>query len=420
MLFPYFMTRMILTLLIITGRMEIEIMRIAFVLASILLLTGCGNASIHNQIDKQPSQPAMATTQPETAQTLVPAAEPPIVPKLEEPEKTLAEKLLETMTLEERVGQLFMYAFRGEGMTEFNNVMAKTLDEYKPSGVILFSENVNSKAQVSKLIDDLKNHSKVPIFVSVDEEGGRVTRVGKLYDEQIPAADKTASPEVALERGKELGRRLKELGFNMNFAPVADINTNPANTVIGSRAFSSNPETAAEYVTAAVSGMKSEGIIPAIKHFPGHGDTKEDSHHGIAVYQGDIDRLMGEELVPFIAGIDVGVDVVMVGHINAPIITEDALPATFSKKLITDILRGQLGFDGVVITDAMDMGAITKYYPPGEAAVAAIEAGIDIILMPADVHAAYTAVLEAARSGRLPEDRINASVLRILELKNKL
>ena len=381
----------------------------------ILVLSGCRSSVIHNQTNMEPRPAVMSTIQQETARVQQPG--PTLAPSIEEYKKTIAEELLESMTLEEKVGQLFMCAFRGNGMSEFNSVMMKTLDNYKPSGIVLFSENVVSKTQVSELIADLKNYSKVPMFIAVDEEGGRVSRLGRLYDEKIPAPGSVVSAQDALWRGLELGRRLNELGFNMNFAPVADIHTNPENTVIGDRAFSDNPETAAEYVSASVTGMISEGIIPVVKHFPGHGDTKEDSHYGIAVYEGDFKRLIGVEAIPFVAGIDAGAPVVMIGHINTPLITDDRLPATFSKYLITEILRGQLGFSGVIITDAMDMGAITKYYRPGEAAVAAIEAGVDIILMPADLDEAYNAVLEAVKSGRLTEERINESVMRILELK---
>ena len=321
------------------------------------------------------------------------------------------------MTIEEKIGQLFMCAFRGERMTELNSTMIETLDEYKPSGVILFSENVESKTQVLKLIKDLKAYGAITVLVAVDEEGGRVSRVGKLFDSQVPAAGKTASVEEALERGRELGRRLKELGFDMNFAPVADINTNSANSVIGDRAFSSDPETAAAYVAASVVGMRSEGILPVAKHFPGHGNTSEDSHYGSAVFEGDMPRFMEVEIIPFIAAINAGVAAVMVGHINTPYITDDGLPATLSRFLITDTLRGQLGFDRVVITDAMDMGAITQFYDSGEAAVAAIEAGADIILMPASLEVAYNAVLGAVRNGRLTEERIDESVLRVLNMK---
>jgi beta-N-acetylhexosaminidase len=379
-----------------------------------ILLTGCGRI---NPSEQQPAQePAQTTMSDASAVLPTPSPSPPPPPEPEQAPPSKAEVFLGAMTPEEKIGQLFMVAFRGEGMTAFNSAMADVIDSYKPGGVILFSENVQSKEQVSKLIEELQRHSKTPLFIAVDEEGGRVSRLGGLFGEHIPAAGKTASVDEALERGKKLGQRLKELGFNMNFAPVADINTNPQNTVIGDRAFSGCPETAAAYVSACVKGMKSEGIIPVVKHFPGHGDTYEDSHHGTAVFRHDLMRLTDAEILPFIAGTDAGA-AVMTGHITAPFITGDDLPATLSKEIIDGILRGKLDFNGIVITDAMDMRAITKYYPPEAAAISALEAGADIILMPADLNAAYDAVLDALNSGRLSEERINASVLRVLEKK---
>ncbi|MDR2939505.1 MAG: glycoside hydrolase family 3 protein [Clostridiales bacterium] len=334
-------------------------------------------------------------------------------------EKTYAESMLESMSIEEKIGQLFIYALQNEGY-EFTDGMARGLTRYKPAGVILFSEKVGTSGQVIKLIEELKRHSKIPLFVSTDEEGGRVSRVGKLFEMPIGPAGETKSAEEAFGRGAEIGRRLLSLGFNMDLAPVADINSNPQNTVIGDRAFSASADKAAEYVSAFINGMHSEGVLSVIKHFPGHGDTVEDSHQGAAVFKYGKDRLFSSELKPFIKGIEAGADAVMVGHISAPNITGDSLPATFSPVMVTQILRGELGYDGLVITDAMNMGAVTNYYGPGEAAILALEAGVDIILMPADMEIAYEAVMGAYKQGRLSEGRINESVLRALKVKEKL
>jgi beta-glucosidase-like glycosyl hydrolase/poly-gamma-glutamate capsule biosynthesis protein CapA/YwtB (metallophosphatase superfamily) len=330
--------------------------------------------------------------------------------------KTEAEELLETLSIEEKIGQLFFCAFRNEG-TEFTKNMRDFLERYKPAGVVLFSGEIGTKQQTINLIAKLKEHSEIPLIVATDEEGGRVSRIGKLFNGYIGPAGGTKTATEAAVRGFELGKRLGELGFNMNLAPVADINSNAQNKVIGDRAFSANPDTAAEYVAAFIEGIKSEGVLSVIKHFPGHGDTAEDSHNGMAVYKHDITRLFDTELKPFISGIVSGADAVMVGHISAPEITGNDIPATFSGEIVNGILRGDLEYNGLVMTDAMDMGAITNYYSPGEAAVAAIEAGIDIIVMPEKFDEAYNGVMNAYLEGRLSEERINESVMRVLNLK---
>ena len=202
----------------------------------------------------------------------------------------------------------------------------------------------------------------------------------------------------------------------MDFAPIADIHTNPENTVIGDRAYGTDAQTVADMASAFAKGLESEGVSATAKHFPGHGDTVTDSHDGMAVSEHDLQRLEEVEFVPFHRLADEGIDLMMVGHITMPNVTDDGLPASLSKEAI-DLLRDELDYDGIVITDAMNMGAIVDYYPDGEAAVKAVEAGVDIVLMPADLDDAYNSLCEAVQTGEISENRLDESVERILSLK---
>ena len=215
--------------------------------------------------------------------------------------------------------------------------------------------------------------------------------------------------------GQTIGGYLKDYGFNMDFAPVADVNTNPGNRVIGTRAFSSDPETAALCVRAMADGLRQSGIIPVFKHFPGHGDTAEDSHQKIAVSYKTRQELLDCEWIPFLEAEDR--EAIMVGHIALPEITGDLTPATLSAAVVADCLRGSLSYQGLVITDSLAMGAVTQSYTPGEAAVAAIEAGCDILLMPPDLGEAFQAVMAAVEDGTIPESVLDRHVLRILNTK---
>ena len=225
--------------------------------------------------------------------------------------------------------------------------------------------------------------------------------------------------ENARRAGLTIGGYLKKLGFQLDFAPVADVNTNPDNPVIGERAFSGEPETAAEMVSAAIKGFHEAGIACCIKHYPGHGDTSADTHDGYASTDKSWQELLSCELIPFISGIDAGADLVMAAHISAPSVTGDERPASLSYELINVKLRGELGFEGVVATDSLAMGAVTLEYSPAEAALAALNAGADLLLMPESYREAYEGVLAALESGELPVSRIDESALRILRLKEE-
>lgn len=331
------------------------------------------------------------------------------------------------MTIEEKIGQMFILEYRqdssGNNVLEISDEIINDFNALNPGGIILFAENIDTEEQTKKLISDFQNESEIPLFVSVDEEGGRVTRLsksGKLnYENPLSQGKIGASGDEAeaYKTADYIAKALKNLGFNLNFAPVADVNSNPENTVIGDRAYGSDPELCAKMVKSAVEAYSDNNIASAVKHFPGHGDTYADSHYGEAVIYHDMERLNEIEFVPFKAAIDARVPFVMVGHIKCPNISDDNLPASLSKEIITDILIEDLGFEGIVITDALNMGAVSMEYTSCEAAVLAVKAGVDVLLMPKDRNEAFSAVLNAAETGEISEDRINTSVYKILSQK---
>ena len=333
------------------------------------------------------------------------------------------EYIIDNMSLEEKIGQMFFCAFRrdnnGAGITQINQDIINILDNYYIGGVILFSENIASAQQVINYINDLQAASALPLFISIDEEGGRVSRTGSLDLPRISAALETVSTHSAYANAQTIANYLVPLGFNINFAPVADVFTNPENSVIGDRAYSREPEQAAELVKYAVTGMLDNFMIPTLKHFPGHGDTSTDSHFGAAATDKTLTDLLSCELIPFKSGIVAGAPFIMTGHISTPNITGDNEPALFSSYLLQDILRGELGFEGVIITDALDMGAVTRYYSAEQTAVKSVLAGVDMLLMPSDFEQAYNGLVQAVRSGDIKESRIDESVRRILSVKYK-
>lgn len=345
------------------------------------------------------------------------------------------ESLLRTLTLEEKLGQMLLPAFRtqdGRGVTSVTAEVAQAVRQYNVGGVILFSENLVSKDQTVKLIADLQSASPtLPLFVGVDQEGGRVSRFS--YGIIMPgnmALAATGKTENAFLAAKAIGEELAELGFNLNFAPVLDVNSNPDNPVIGVRSFGEDPETAAKMGRAYIRGLHAAGIAAVIKHFPGHGDTVVDSHLGLPSLPYTLEQLEARELKPFRYALNQPVDMIMTAHIALPKLeyktavskkdgTPIHLPATLSQTVLTDVLRKRLGYDGVIITDALNMKAIADHFGTGEAAVSAIDAGADILLMP-ELEQSFNALLAAVNSGKIPEQRIDQSVRRILAVKDRL
>lgn len=368
---------------------------------------------------QQPTEAPMEelTNAPTEAPTQAPT-EPPL-----SPEETAAQRVLDHMTLEEKVYQMFMVtpeSLTGKSpVTVAGEVTREALARYPVGGVIYFGQNLVEKTQVYDMIENTQSYTTVPLLIGVDEEGGRVSRLSGIgvTTRFAPMADYGGDAAAVYDVGRTLGTELAAAGFNLDFAPVADVITNPNNTEIGDRSFSTDPNVAAEMVETMVNGLHDGGTGACLKHFPGHGSTEADSHLGSSVTQRTVEELRQTEFLPFRAGIDAGADMVMISHMSAPNITGDNTPCDLSKTVVTDLLRGELGFTGVVITDSHEMGAITQYYTSGEAAVLAVQAGCDIVLMPNDLEAAAQALLDAVASGELSEARIDESVLRILRMK---
>ena len=344
--------------------------------------------------------------------------------------KTVKERLAE-MTLEEKVYQMFIVT--PEALTGYDVVNASTeitkgwLEKYPVGGLVYFADNIMTREQTE---DMLKNTTAsamelqgMPMFLCVDEEGGRVVRVAgndKMGVTNVGPMKDIKDKDEANKAGTTVGTYLKELGFTVNMAPVADVLTNDKNTVIGDRSFGSDAAIVDEYADSYSDGLHSQGILSVYKHFPGHGATEGDTHEGYAYTNKTYEELKETELVPFANAQNNKIDMVMVAHIAVPNITGDNTPCTLSYKMVTEVLRNDLGYDGLIITDAMNMGAITKNYSSKDATVKAIQAGVDIILMPQDFSEAVAGVLEAVENGEITEERINESVLRIIEKKYKM
>ncbi len=344
----------------------------------------------------------------------------------EDTAEELAREMLSSMTLSEQVYQLFIVRpeqLTGVGVaTQASEVTGQALEDYPVGGIVYFADNILTREQCSTMIANSQSYSKIGLFIAVDEEGGTVARVGNnstMGTTSFPnmkTIGNTGDTDNAYNVGYTIGSELKELGFNLDFAPVADVDSNPDNPVIGDRAFSSDAAVASEMVSAAVQGFHDGGILCTLKHFPGHGDTATDSHEGYTELDKTLEELEEVEFVPFEGGISAGADFVMIGHISVPQVTGDDLPATLSETMI-GILRNDLGFDGLIITDSMQMEAITDRYTSAEAAVMAIQAGVDMILMPENLQEAAQGVIEAVESGQISRERIEESALRILETK---
>lgn len=334
----------------------------------------------------------------------------------------LVDKTIEGMSLQEKVCQMMFVT--PEGLTGTDDVMVagdvtkQALQAYPVGGIIYFANNFDNVDQTRNMISNTQSYSKIGLFIATDEEGGRVNRlmdtlgttyIGPMYDY------KDDGPDAAFENAKTIASDMSALGFNLDFAPVADVWTNPDNTVIGDRAYSDDYGQAAELVGSAVRGFSEGGVICTLKHFPGHGDTAEDSHYSNAYVNRKKTQIMSDEMQTFRAGIDAGAEMVMVGHLIVPDI--DELPATLSYKIATEMLRGDMGFTGVAITDSMEMESIADNYGVGDSVVMAVKAGMDMLLQPADLAVSVDAVVNAVESGDITETRIDESVRRILTLK---
>ena len=371
----------------------------------------------------------------------------------EEDDPRIAE-ILSQMTTRQKAAQMIISAFRtfddGEGeinVTVLNPQLQNFISKNQFGGVILFGQNLESPEQTVQLVTDIQNANAeggafTQLFIAADQEGGQVTRLaGSTRMPGNMALAATGDTLLARQCGQVLGKELSACGINLDFAPDSDVNDNPENPIIGVRSFSDDPETVAELATAVIEGLHDEGVMSAVKHFPGHGNTQTDSHTGFPTVDKSLEDIRSCELVPFKAAAKT-TDFVMTAHIRFPQVTEGKdetytslstgeevlLPATLSKTMITDILRGELGYEGVVITDSLEMAAVSKNFDPKDSARLAINAGVDMLLMPviiagpAGIQATedyIDDIAEMAENGEIPMERLDEAVTRILRLKGR-
>lgn len=374
----------------------------------LLLLTACKKDIINPDNDH--------TTEPDIEE---PIPDDPI----EDVETDVIQDRLDAMSLEEKIGQLLIVGFED---TVVNDTTKRMIEEYKIGGFILFARNIIDENQLLNLINDLKalnSENSTPLFISIDEEGGKVSRLPKAY-KRLPESKVLGdinNPDVSYEYGQLLGNRLNTVGINLNFAPVLDINSNPKNPVIGNRSFGSTTEVVIKNGISVLKGLESTGVIPSVKHFPGHGDTSLDSHVNLPIVNKTLDELESLELQPFKSAIKEEVDMIMVAHILFPGL-DNIYPSTMSKIILTDLLRVDLGYNGVVISDDMTMGAIIENYTLEEASLKFLKSGGDIALIchgqdnPISV---INFIKDNIKNGEITVEEIDDKVYRILSLKNK-
>ncbi len=361
--------------------------------------------------------------------------------------------IIANMTIEQKLAQMMIIAIRYEpdtskGITKLTKAYKKLLKKYDFGGLLMYANNMTDINQTVTMIREaqsasMKSANGIPMFICVDQEGGLVNRVsfgttGSGNMALAATGDTSNTEEIA----GILGEEISALGFNMDFAPVSDVNNNPDNPVIGTRSFSDDPNTVAENVVAFIDGLNKYNISTSVKHFPGHGNVGEDSHTKLPLSELTLDELKECELIPFEAGIEAGADMIMTAHIQYPNIDDTTyiskddgkevyLPATLSKKIMTGLLRDEMGFDGIIISDSMQMDAIATHFDETDAAVLAINAGVDLLIRPSDVYQddeintfpdvnKYMKKLAArVKAGDITEERLDESVGRILRLKFK-
>lgn len=408
-----------------------------------IMLAGCGKKNEGDSgvvVSEEPAVTEDIQLSEEPAITEVPAVTEDADPENEGEILTdstqitgLAKAIIENLSLEEKVGQMFIVNLESLDATEgsyyehrtFTDEMLASLQEFPVGGVVLFTRNIETRSQTIKLNSDLQSNADIPFWISVDEEGGDIARIANnpnMKTTQYPSMEVVGATEGAdycYDMGTTIGNEIRELGFNLDFAPVADVRTNENNTEIGNRSFGKDASLVASLSSAVVKGLQSTGISATLKHFPGHGDAEGDTHQASVNIGSDINRLRTVDFVPFKAGIKAGADFIMISHISISRVAGNTTPASLSSLVMKDIVRDELEFKGVVITDAMDMKAITDYYTAGEAALKAVKAGADVVLMPVDFAEAYHAVVNAVLTEDISEARINESVQRILETKIK-
>lgn len=378
------------------------------------------------QQESQASQDAL--DQMLASEDAIPTPSPTPEPVVElTPEQKLDEIVnagIEVMPLEAKVAGLFIVT--PEAITGVSTAVQagdgtrEALAQYPVGGLIYFKKNIQSADQITTMLDNTELYMRYPLFLAVDEEGGSVARlaeagVGTKVD-NAKTIGESGDTNNAYQAGLTIGGDLSRIGFNLDFAPVADL-ANVEGSAIGTRSYGADAAAVAGYVGAAVQGLSEQGITSCLKHFPGIGSSAQDTHTGLASTSRTAEQFRAEEFTVFQAGIDAGADMVMIGHISAPELTGSNEPCTFSEAVVTDILRNEMGFEGVIITDAMNMKAVSDYYDSADAAIQALRAGCDMILMPEDFEMAYNGVLQAVNDGIISEERINDSLRRIYRIK---
>lgn len=339
------------------------------------------------------------------------------------------ENRIASMSLEQKVAQMFVMSFFG---TELNFAVDELLSDWQVGAVVLLPSNLDNPQQITRLTNDIQqtllDNNGFPAFISVDQEGGIIAHLEDGFTTwAVPSLlTATQNTDLAYQFGQALADEMLAVGINMNLAPVADLQTNLDNPIIGRRSFGNDPYLVAPIIFAVVEGMQANGVLATVKHFPGHGDTVSDSHIELPILPFTEDDLLQRELIPFQSAIDANVGAVMVAHIYFPQIdSEENLPSSFSNTIINGLLRDEMGYEGLVITDALDMDAIDTIYSPSNAAIRAIQAGNDLILLGAHISPdnqaiAMQAVIDAVRAGEISESRIDESVLRILTAKERM
>ena len=344
------------------------------------------------------------------------------------------EDKIASMTIEEKVAQLFLLS--PEKLTGVDHVVAAgevtkdAINAFPVGGLIYFGPNIESPQQITEMIANTQSYAleriEIPMFIAVDEEGGYVTRIAQNSNFDVPAfpyaneLGLSGDADAAFEMGSTIGEYLESYGFNVDFAPVADVLSNPENQVIKQRSFGSDAQLVSDMVLAELDGLKSHNIVGCVKHFPGHGATAGDTHEGYAYTEKTWEELLACEVIPFSNSVAMDVPMIMAGHISLPNVVGDHTPASMSYCMITEHLRDELGYDGIVITDSLEMRAITDSYSSKQAVVNVLKAGGDMFLDPADFKSAYEGILSEIASGDISEERIDESVYRILNVKYEL
>ena len=376
-------------------------------------------------LEELPQEPAEAAVEDET----------PLDAPVADANSEQINSILGQMSTEAKVAQLFFVTpeqLTGvNSATAFGDMSVTAFTEHPVGGIIYSGNNFTDPAQTAEMLSKANSCStdvtSLPLFIGIDEEGGRILKLAENPAFNIEKAPSMAElsgegvEDAVYHAADQIGAYLKEYGFNVDFAPVADVLLNPENTVIGDRSFGGDPDLVSKLSSDYMRGLHNNHILTCYKHYPGHGATSADSHDSEAISERTLDEIRATELIPFSLGVSAGTDFIMTGHITFPNIPEsEGLPATLSSYMITDLLRNELGYDGIVITDALNMGAIKNSYGSADASVAAFLAGCDMLLMPEDFEASYNAILEKVNSGEISEDRLNESVYRIIRSKLSL